>query len=173
MKISLYSFQIFLISLILCSCTISSNQLESFFVSDQVSEGNDYFWTVNYDNVNYSLISVKLPTGTLFADKEGNSIYFDGWSIQSIVGFDDFGGEFEFHETEIGKFELNFEKILSETECSAWAVTQLSDQKVFSQTCGSNESFINKLTINTLGEIIKIEQYLMPYKKKITLSKID
>ena len=41
-------------------------------------------WNVNYD-INYTVISVLLPNGT-FADKLGNSIYFDGWSIQSIVG---------------------------------------------------------------------------------------
>ena len=165
-----HSLQVFATSIILCACTITSSQLERFSKSDTVEDSQNYFWNVNYDDVNYTVISVVLPNGTLFADKIGNSIYFDGWSIQSVIGFGDFTGELEFQELEIGQFELSYEKTLSGSECSKWKETQLNNQKVFSQTCDGD--FHNKITINKLGEINKIEQFLMPYKKKITLTKI-
>ena len=171
MKLSLHSFQIFLISIILSSCTITSSQLEALYGTESVSEDQNYFWNVNYDDTNYTVISVLLPNGTLFADKLGNSIYFDGWSIQSIVGFGDFSGELEFQETDIGQFELNYEKVLTGAECSKWKEFRQNNQKVFIQTC--DDGFTNELIINNLGEIIKIEQFLVPYKKKITLTKID
>ena len=110
MKQFLHSFQIIVISIILCACTITSSQLEGFFEADTITDSQNYIWNVNYDDVNYPVISIALPNGTLFADKIGNSIYFDGWSIQSVVGFGDFTGELEFQEIEIGQFELSYEK---------------------------------------------------------------
>ena len=53
----------------------------------------NYYWDISYDNLNYRVIAIQMPNGTLFADKFGNSLFFDGWSIDLIVGFGDFEGE--------------------------------------------------------------------------------
>ena len=84
-----YNFlKIIILLLTFNACTVSSSQFERFYSPEQVVNPQDFYWDVTYDNLKYRLIAIELPNGTLFADKLGNSLFFDGWSIKSIVGFE-------------------------------------------------------------------------------------
>ena len=89
---NLYLAFIIAISFLNFSCSVSSSQFGSFTDTNPQPKMKNYFWNVSYDNLNYQLIAIDLPNGTLFADKFGNSLFFDGWSIESSVWFWRFRG---------------------------------------------------------------------------------
>ena len=75
---TLYLAFIIAISFLNFSCSVSSSQLGAFTSADPKPKIQQYYWDATYDKLNYRLIAIELPNGTLFADKFGNSLFFDG-----------------------------------------------------------------------------------------------
>ena len=46
---------------------------------------------------------------------------------------------------------------------------QINKNVIFTQYCGNNKEFMNKITINSSNEIIEIKQYIEPSNKLMTL----
>lgn len=160
------------LTLIVSACSVSSSQFESFTNPDQKPRLQNYYWDVTYDNLNYQLIAIEMPNGTLFADKLSNSLFFDGWSINSIVGFGDFDGEYEIQETDAGSLEFNDEKsFILGNSCEEWSETRSDTGLIYTQSCGAEQKFINRLVVNAGGEVIQIQQFLEPFNKLMTLTK--
>ena len=131
----------------------------------------NFYWDVTYDKLNYRLIAIDLPNGTLFSDKFGNSLFFDGWSIDSIVGFGDFDGEYNLIEEDIGLLRFDAENTYKlKPSCDEWTDTKLKDIIIYTQSC-DNIKFINKIFVNQNDEITQIEQLIEPYDKVMTLKK--
>ena len=164
----------FVFTFVITGCSISSDQLDSFRTSNQPMALEDYYWDVNYNNINYRLIAIDLPNGTLFADKNGNSLFFDGWHIDSIVGFGEFNGEFELDQSDNGLPELSKENTyLQGNECGKWNRSFDGEFEIFTQSCLSKTNLTNKLLVNKYGQVIEINQYLQPSNKLMKLKKIN
>jgi hypothetical protein len=132
----------------------------------------NYYWDVTYDDLKYRLIAIELPNGTLFADKLGNSLFFDGWSIESIVGFGDFDGEFDIQGDEVGSVKFNDEDAsVIQKNCREWEESFQYNFLVFKQSCGNKDKNINKIVVNEADEIIEIQQYIEPLNKLMILKK--
>lgn len=163
---------IVILALIVSACSVSSSQFEGFSNPDQQPRLQNYYWDVTYDNLNYRLIAIEMPNGTLFADKFGNSLFFDGWLIHSIVGFGDFDGEYEIQETDVGSLEFNDEKsFILGNSCDEWVETRSDTGLIYTQACGNEDKFINRLVVNAGGEVTQIQQFLEPFNKLMTLKK--
>lgn len=160
------------LTFIVTACSVSSKQLKRFGSSDEQPKLQNYYWDVTYDRLSYRLIAIEMPNGTLFADKLGNSLFFDGWSINSIVGFGDFDGEYEIEETDIGSLEFNDEKsFIFGNSCGEWNEIRSDNGLIYKQPCGTPEKFVNRIYVNTNGEVTQIQQFLEPFNKLMTLKK--
>ena len=169
---SLYLAYIIIISFLNLSCSVSSSQLGSFTSSNPQPKMQNFYWDVIYDDLNYKLIAIKLPNGTLFADKFGNSLFFDGWSINTIVGFGDFEGEYDVQGDEVGSIELNDEDAyIIQKNCDEWEENLQDDFLIFTQSCGSKVKYINKIVVNDADEIIEMQQNIEPLNKLMILKK--
>lgn len=169
---SLYIALIIAISLLNISCSVSSSQLEAFSSSDTQPKMQNYYWDVTYDNLKYRLIAIELPNGTLFADKFGNSLFFDGWSIETIVGFGDFEGEYNIQGDEVGSIEFNDENAyIIQKNCDEWKENFRDNFLIFTQTCGNKVTNTNKIVVNDAGEIIEIQQNIEQLNKLMILKK--
>lgn len=169
---SIYLVFIVAISLLNFSCSVSSSQLGTFTSSNPQPKMQNFYWDVKYDNLNYKLIAIELPNGTLFADKFGNSLFFDGWSIESIIGFGDFEGEYDIQGDEVGSVELNDEDAYSiEKNCGEWEENFQDNFLIFKQSCVNEVRYFNKITVNDADEIIEIQQYIEPLNKLMILKK--
>jgi len=169
---SLYLVFIVAISFLNFSCSVSSSQIGAFSSSNPQPKMLNYYWDATYDNLNYRLIAMELPNGTLFADKFGNSLFFDGWSIVSIVGFGDFDGEYDIQGDEVGSVELNDEDAYtSPKNCGEWGEGPQDKNIIYKQSCGNQVKYINKIIVNEDDEIIEIQQYIEPLNKLMTLKK--
>ena len=169
---SLYLVFTIAISFLSISCSVSSNQLEGFTSSYPQPEMQNFYWDVTYDNLNYKLLAIELPNGTLFADKFGNSLFFDGWSIETVVGFGDFEGEYDLQGNEVGSIELNDEDAYNvQKNCDEWAENFQDNFLIFTQSCGNKARYINKIVVNDADEIIEIQQNIEPLNKLMILKK--
>ena len=172
MNSTYYFLKIIFIFLTVNACTVSASQFERFYSPEKVVNTQGFFWNATYDNLNYRLIAIEMPNGTLFADKFGNSLFFDGWSIHSIVGFGDFDGEYEFQETDIGRLEFNNENsFILGNSCGEWREDRSDNGLIYTQSCGTKEKFINKIVVDSGGEVMQIQQFLEPFNKLMTLKK--
>lgn len=169
---SLYIVLIIAISFLNISCSVSSSQLGAFTSTDPKPKMQNFYWDASYDKLNYRLIAIELPNGTLFADKFGNSLLFDGWTIESIVGFGDFDGEYDIQGDEVGSVELNDEDAFSiQKNCGEWEENLQDNFFIFKQSCLSEVRYINKIIVNDADEIIEIQQYIEPQNKLMILKK--
>ena len=169
---SLYSTIIIAISFLNISCSVSSSQLEAFSSSSPDTRVQNFYWDVTYDNIKYKLIAIELPNGTLFSDKFGNSLFFDGWSIESIVGFGNFEGEFDIQGDEIGSVEFSDEDAFTiQKNCGEWEEKFQEGFLIFEQPCVNKVKFINKIIVNDADEIIEIKQFIEPSNKPMVLKK--
>ena len=169
---TLYLAFIFTISFLNISCSVSSSQLEAFTTSNPKPNMQNFYWDVTYDNINYRLIAIELPNGTLFADKFGNSLFFDGWSIESIVGFGDFDGEYDVQGDEVGSVKFNDQgAYIIQKNCGEWEEGSQDKKLIYSQSCGTEVKYINKIIVNEDDEIIEIQQYIESLNKLMTLKK--
>ena len=160
------------ISFLNISCSVSSSQLGAFSSSNPQPKMQDFYWDVVYDNLKYRLIAIELPNGTLFADKFGNSLFFDGWSIDSIVGFGDFEGEYNIQSDEVGTVKFNDEDAyIIQKNCGEWREILQNKNLIYKQSCGTQVKYINKIIVNEDDEIIEIQQYIEPSNKLMTLKK--
>ena len=168
----LYLTFLIAISFLNFSCSVSSSQLGAFTSNNTQPKMLNYYWDVTYDDLIYRLIAIELPNGTLFADKFGNSLFFDGWSIESIVGFGDFDGEYDIQGDEVGSIKFNDkDAFIIQKNCGEWEESFQDKFLIFKQSCGNMGKYINKIVVNDADEIIEIQQYIEPLKKLMILKK--
>ena len=171
-KQSWYVYFVAVISCLNLSCSVSSSQFGAFTSISPKPNMQNYYWNVTYDNLNYKLIAIDLPNGTLFADKFGNSLFFDGWAIDSIVGFGDFDGEYDIQGDEIGAVEINDEDAyIIQKNCGEWNGFIQDKNIIYQQLCGIKDKFTNKIIVNEAQEIIEIKQFIEPFGKVMILKK--
>ena len=169
---SLYLAFIITLSFLNFSCSVSSSQLGAFTSANPQPKMQQYYWDATYDKLNYRLIAIELPNGTLFADKFGNSLLFDGWTIESIVGFGDFDGEYDVQSDEVGSVKFNDEDaFIISKNCGEWGEGPQDKNLIYKQSCGTQVKYINKIIVNEDDEIIEIQQYIEPLNKLMTLKK--
>ena len=169
---TLYLAFIIAISFLNFSCSVSSSQLGAFTSPNPQPKIQQYYWDATYDKLNYRLIAIELPNGTLFADKFGNSLFFDGWSIESIVGFGDFDGEYDVQGDEVGSVKLNYEDAyIIPKNCGEWEEGLQDKNLIYKQSCEAQFEYFNKIIVNEFDEIIEIQQYIEPLNKLMTLKK--
>ena len=161
------------LSVFLSACTISASQIENLYGTAAPETPQNYYWQGSYGDDKYQLIAIEVPNGTLFADRIGNSLYFDGWSITAIVGFGEFPGEMEMEESEPGSFEPNAQNSLNlKNDCQEWQESQSGKGLIYTQMCGNSPAITNRIEVNSSGEIVQIKQHLAPSNKRFTLTKL-
>ena len=72
-------------------CSFSSNQYSEWFGNKSLKKFEDLkenMWTFSEGDQNYTLLAVSVsPEKSIFADREGRYILFDGWNIIEKGGF--------------------------------------------------------------------------------------
>ena len=91
-----------------------------------------------------------------------------------MFGFGDFEGEYDISGDQIGSVDLIDDNSYIVTKnCGKWVQNQINKNVIFTQYCGNNKEFMNKITINSSNEIIEIKQYIEPSNKLMTLKKLN
>jgi len=161
--------------LLLPGCELKSDQLSNLIGSGKPEHNlNNYYWDLSVGDRTYELLAVSIPENTIFADNEGRTIVFDGWKISKIAGFEtiddtdiqltdsDPDGNNQFQVFVGSQSSVSY-------SCGAWAQIIASEGKVYSQACSHKN--MNKIEIDTRGNILKINQFIPFTNEYWTLKK--
>ena len=169
-----------MLSLIACllvfsGCSVQSSQLSSlmglFKTPDADLSLNS--WSVKYANYEAIVYPVTMPQGTLFSNKAGDQVLFDGWSVRRVSGLGLRGQEYQNSDIEDERTFMRGSRTLAVHNCDKWQQKQQSGKKQFSQYCEDVREYTNSIIVSEDGSISAIRQVVDDRYNALTLTKLN
>jgi hypothetical protein len=130
-------------------------------------------WSVKYANYETLVYPVTLPEGTLFSNKAGDQVFFDGWSVRRVSGLGLRGQEYQNSDVADERTFIRGNRTLAVHKCDQWKKKQQSDKKQFSQSCKDVKIYSNIILVEEDGSIGVIRQVIDDRYNALTLTKLD
>ena len=156
-------------------CSVQSSQLSAvmglFNTQDADLSLND--WSVKYANYEAMVYPVSLPDGTLFSNKAGDQVFFDGWSVRRVSGLGLRGQEYQNSDVADERTFMRGNRTLAIHRCDKWKKKQQSGKKQFSQSCKDVKIYSNIILVEEDGSIGVIRQVVDDRYNALTLTKLN
>ena len=156
-------------------CSIQSSQLSAvmglFKIQDTDLSLNG--WLVKYANYEAMVYPVSLPDGTLFSNKVGDQVFFDGWSVRRVSGLGLRGQEYQNSDVADERTFMRGNRTLAVHKCDQWKKKQQSGKKQFSQSCKDVKIYSNIILVEEDGSIGVIRQVVDDRYNALTLTKLN
>ena len=161
--------------LMFSGCTLQSSQLSAVMglLKPQDTELSLNSWSVKYANYEALVYPVTLPEGTLFSNKAGDQVFFDGWSVRRVSGLGLRGQEYQNSDVADERTFIRGNRTLAVHKCDQWKKKQQSGKKQFSQSCKDVKIYSNIILVEEDGSIGVIRQVVDHRYKALTLTKLD
>jgi hypothetical protein len=130
-------------------------------------------WSVKYANYEALVYPVTLPEGTLFSNKAGDQVFFDGWSVRRVSGLGLRGQEYQNSDVADERTFIRGNRTLAVHKCDQWKKKQQSGKKQFSQSCKDVKIYSNIILVEEDGSIGVIRQVIDDRYNALTLTKLD
>ena len=128
-----------MLSLIAClvlfsGCSVQSSQLSSLMGLFKTPDADISLnsWSVKYANYEAIVYPVTMPQGTLFSNKAGDQVLFDGWSVRRVSGLGLRGQEYQNSDVDDERIFMRGSRTLAAHNCGKWQQKQRSGKKQFS-----------------------------------------
>ena len=169
-----------MLSLIAClvlfsGCSVQSSQLSSLMglFKTPAAELSLNSWSVKYANYEAIVYPVTMPQGTLFSNKAGDQVLFDGWSVRRVSGLGLRGQEYQNSDIEDERTFMRGSRTLAVHNCDKWQQKQQSGKKQFSQYCEDLREYTNSIIVAEDGSISVIRQVVDDRYNALTLTKLN
>jgi hypothetical protein len=161
--------------LMFSGCTLQSSQLSAVMglLKPQDTELSLNSWSVKYANYEALVYPVTLPEGTLFSNKAGDQVFFDGWSVRRVSGLGLRGQEYQNSDVADERTFIRGNRTLAVHKCDQWKKKQQSGKKQFSQSCKDVKIYSNIILVEEDGSIGVIRQVVDDRYNALTLTKLD
>jgi hypothetical protein len=161
--------------LMFSGCTLQSSQLSAVMglLKPQDTELSLNSWSVKYANYEALVYPVTLPEGTLFSNKAGDQVFFDGWSVRRVSGLGLRGQEYQNSDVADERTFIRGNRTLAVHKCDQWKKKQQSGKKQFSQSCKDVKIYSNIILVEEDGSIGVIRQVIDDRYNALTLTKLD
>ena len=161
--------------LMFSGCTLQSSQLSAVMglLKPQDTELSLNSWSVKYANYEALVYPVTLPEGTLFSNKAGDQVFFDGWSVRRLSGLGLRGQEYQNSDVADERTFIRGNRALAVHKCNQWKKKQQSGKKQFSQSCKDVKIYSNIILVEEDGSIGVIRQVIDDRYNALTLTKLD
>ena len=161
--------------LMFSGCTLQSSQLSAVMglLKPQDTELSLNSWSVKYANYEALVYPVTLPEGTLFSNKAGDQVFFDGWSVRRVSGLGLRGQEYQNSDVADERTFMRGNRTLAVHKCDQWKKKQQSGKKQFSQSCKDVKIYSNIILVEEDGSIGVIRQVIDDRYNALTLTKLD
>jgi len=130
-------------------------------------------WSVKYANYEAMVYPVSLPDGTLFSNKAGDQVFFDGWSVRRVSGLGLRGQEYQNRDVAEERTFMRGNRTLAVHKCDQWKKKQQSGKKQFSQSCKDVKIYSNIILVEEDGSIGVIRQVVDDRYNALTLTKLN
>ena len=169
-----------ILSLIAClvlfsGCSVQSSQLSSLmgFFKTPSKDMSLNSWSVKYANYEAIVYPVTMPQGTLFSNKAGDQVLFDGWSVRRVSGLGLRGQEYQNSDIGDERTFMRGSRTLAVHDCDKWQQKQQSGKKQFSQYCEDVKAYSNSILVAEDGSISVIRQVVDDRYNALTLTKLN
>ena len=161
--------------LMFSGCSVQSSQLSAVMglLKPQDTELSLNSWSVKYANYEALVYPVTLPEGTLFSNKAGDQVFFDGWSVRRVSGLGLRGQEYQNSDVADERTFIRGNRTLAVHKCDQWKKKQQSGKKQFSQSCKDVKIYSNIILVEEDGSIGVIRQVVDDRYNALTLTKLD
>ena len=161
--------------LMFSGCSLQSSQLSAVMglLKPQDTELSLNSWSVKYANYEALVYPVTLSEGTLFSNKAGDQVFFDGWSVRRLSGLGLRGQEYQNSDVADERTFIRGNRTLAVHKCDQWKKKQQSGKKQFSQSCKDVKIYSNIILVEEDGSIGVIRQVVDHRYNALTLTKLD
>ena len=138
---------------------VQSSQLSSA-ISVFSSDSNELLsslWTVQYGGYSATMQTVIADHATVFVNGS-DGIYFDGWLISKVSGLSSFTPAWELQDSDGERSFVVNGQIVATHQCAPWSTVVAEAGVRYEQQCVGNKAYTNMILVNSLGQIIAIEQ---------------
>ena len=156
-------------------CSVQSSQLSAVMglFKTQDTDLSLNSWSVKYANYEAMVYPVSLPEGTLFSNKAGDQVFFDGWSVRRVSGLGLRGQEYQNSDVVDERTFMRGNRTLAVHKCDQWKKKQQSGKKQFSQSCKDVKIYSNIILVEEDGSIGVIRQVVDDRYNALTLTKLN
>lgn len=156
-------------------CSVQSSQLSAVMglFKPQDTDLSLNGWSVKYANYEAMVYPVSLPQGTLFSNKAGDQVLFDGWSVRRVSGLGLRGQEYQNRDVADERTFMRGNRTLAVHKCDQWKKKQQSGKKQFSQSCQDVKIYSNIILVEEDGSIGVIRQVVDDRYNALTLTKLN
>ena len=160
MKLTAHIWLVFMV-INIAGCAIESRQLDAlkrqFFETDTVPETTH--WIAIYMGGRTELQSLVGEGKILFINDQSDYVEFDGWSIREIAGFDQFDKPLRIVDVDDERRFVSQGRVMAIHQCGPWASREIAAGAKFEQVCRGPQAYTNSILVDSLGRIVRIEQY--------------
>ena len=156
-------------------CSVQSSQLSAVMGLFETQDADLSLngWSVKYANYEAMVYPVSLPDGTLFSNKAGDQVFFDGWSVRRVSGLGLRGQEYQNRDVADERTFMRGNRTLAVHKCDQWKKKQQSGKKQFSQSCKDVKIYSNIILVEEDGSIAVIRQVVDDRYNALTLTKLN
>ena len=156
-------------------CSVQSSQLSAVMGLFETQDADLSLngWSVKYANYEAMVYPVSLPDGTLFSNKAGDQVFFDGWSVRRVSGLGLRGQEYQNSDVADERTFMRGNRTLAVHKCDQWKKKQQSGKKQFSQSCKDVKIYSNIILVEEDGSIGVIRQVVDDKYNALTLTKLN
>ena len=156
-------------------CSVQSSQLSAVMGLFETQDADLSLngWSVKYANYEAMVYPVSLPDGTLFSNKAGDQVFFDGWSVRRVSGLGLRGQEYQNRDVADERTFMRGNRTLAVHKCDQWKKKQQSGKKQFSQSCKDVKIYSNIILVEEDGSIGVIRQVVDDRYNALTLTKLN
>jgi hypothetical protein len=160
-------------------CVVKSTQLSAMIALIESPEINlsDNRWLLRYDaNGNTSskfLYSITVPEGTVFANKSGDLILFDGWLISVVKSMKPHQINVKISESAGNRMFEEYKRYSTVHSCKQWKLHRRTGVARFTQECKGKDVYTNLILVDSEGMISLVRQVYDDLGSTITLSKLN
>ena len=156
-------------------CSVQSSQLSAVMGLFETQDADLSLngWSVKYANYEAMVYPVSLPDGTLFSNKAGDQVFFDGWSVRRVSGLGLRGQEYQSSDVADKRTFMRGNRTLAVHKCDQWKKKQQSGKKQFSQSCKDVKIYNNIILVEEDGSIAVIRQVVDNRYNALTLTKLN
>jgi len=169
-----------MLSLIACllvfsGCSVQSSQLSTVMslFKTPAKDISLNSWSVKYANYEAIVYPVTMPQGTLFSNKAGDQVLFDGWSVRRVSGLGLRGQEYQNSDIGDERTFMRGTRTLAVHNCDKWQQKQQTGKKQFSQYCEDVKAYSNSILVAEDGSISVIRQVVDDRYNALTLTKLN
>jgi hypothetical protein len=155
-------------------CSVQSSQLNSLvgLIKEPSLDLSANSWLVRYSGYDSVVYAVSTNEGTLFSNKAGDKVLFDGWMVREASGLGRRSLDIKIDEVDGVRTFKQGTRTLSSHRCKEWQREMSSGMVSLSQNCGDRRDYSNSILVLEDGSISVIRQIVDERYTALTLTKL-